>query len=61
MPSTLELRLAEEFEEHAERYADMALVLIEQEVPEVVADTTRRRLGREGSAAIVASAAGAAS
>jgi hypothetical protein len=59
MPSTLEIRLAEEFDEHAERYADLALELIEREVPEVIADATRRRLGRDGSAALLRECAGA--
>jgi len=59
MPSTLEIRLADEFDEHAERYADLALALIEREVPEVVSDATRRRLGRDGSAALLRECAGA--
>ena len=59
MPSTLEIRLADEFDAHAERYADLALGLIEREVPDVVADATRRRLGRDGSAALLRECAGA--
>ncbi len=59
MPSRLELRLAEEFEGHADRYAELALELIEREVPEVLADETRRRLGRDGSAALLRECGGA--
>ncbi len=59
MSNRLEIRLADEFYEHAESYADLALALIEREVPEVVADATRRRLGRDGSAALLRECAGA--
>jgi hypothetical protein len=53
MPASLEVRLADELDQHSVAYAELVLDGIAAEVPELLADHRRRELARTGAQALL--------